>query len=206
MPPEEGGKRPPGVQPLEHRGWKGVPVTVNDAVYALCFIFPAYCANAVPVILGGGTPIDGGRAFWDGRPILGPRKTIRGFLAGLIVGTLVGVLEAQIFSGFPLVFSGFSQVFLSTLRNPLLGFTLSLGALVGDLAESFFKRRLGLPPGARLPVADQLDFVAGALLLSSLAVSPPSLPVALIILVVTPPIHLFTNGVAYRLGLKKEPW
>lgn len=41
---------------------------------------------------------------------------------------------------------------------------LSLGALIGDLTESFIKRRIGFPPGASLPVADQLDFVAGALL------------------------------------------
>ncbi|MEM2935709.1 MAG: CDP-2,3-bis-(O-geranylgeranyl)-sn-glycerol synthase [Candidatus Bathyarchaeia archaeon] len=163
-------------------------VPVAEVVYqALYFIFPAYCANAAPVIFGGGTPIDRGKTFRDGRPILGPRKTFRGFFAGLAIGTLVGLLQNP--------------------NNVLLGFTLSLGALTGDLVESFFKRRLNIPPGASFPVADQLDFIAGALLFS-LLVSPPSLTVETIavIVVITPPIHLLTNIFAYLLKLKKEPW
>jgi len=160
--------------------------SIAEVVYqALYFIFPAYCANAAPVIFGGGTPIDRGKTFRDGRPILGPRKTFRGFFAGLAIGTLVGLLQNP--------------------NNVLLGFALSLGALTGDLIESFFKRRLNLPPGASFPMADQLDFIAGALLFS-LLVSPPSLTVALVILVITPPIHLLTNIFAYLLKLKKEPW
>jgi CDP-2,3-bis-(O-geranylgeranyl)-sn-glycerol synthase len=151
---------------------------------AIYFIFPAYCANAAPVIFGGGTPIDGGKNFRDGHKIFGPRKTFRGFFAGLAVGTLVGFIIQ---------------------KNILLGFMLSFGALTGDLIESFLKRRLGRPPGASFPVADQLDFVAGALLFSVL-VSPPSLPTALAIVIITPPIHLSTNFFAYRLGMKKEPW
>ena len=169
----------------------GMALTVAELVFrALYFIFPAYCANAVPVIFGGGRPIDGGKNFRDGRPILGPRKTFRGFFAGLAVGTLVGFLQGY---------------FTRSLKATLLGFMLSLGALTGDLVESFIKRRLGHPPGASFPVADQLDFVLGALLFS-MAFSPPSLPVALTIVVVTPPIHLLTNFLAYLLGLKEEPW
>lgn len=160
--------------------------SITEIVYqALYFIFPAYCANAAPVIFGGGTPIDRGKTFRDGRPILGPRKTFRGFFAGLVIGTLAGLLQ----------------------NNFLLGFALSLGALTGDLVESFFKRRLNLPPGAPFPIADQLAFIAGALLLS-LLISPPPLTVevALVIVVITPPIHLLTNIFAYLLKLKKEPW
>jgi len=38
-------------------------VTIIDVGYALWFIFPAYCANAVPVIFGGGRPVDFGKIF-----------------------------------------------------------------------------------------------------------------------------------------------
>ena len=48
-------------------------------VEAVKFIFPAYCANAVPVMAGGGPPLDFGKAFWDGRPIFGKNKTFRGY-------------------------------------------------------------------------------------------------------------------------------
>ena len=34
-------------------------------VEALKFIFPAYCANATPVLAGGGTPMDFGKNFND---------------------------------------------------------------------------------------------------------------------------------------------
>jgi len=161
---------------------------IDTLIAALVFILPAYCANAIPVLLGGGRAIDGGIVLSDGRPIFGSHKTIRGFVSGLIVGTLVGF--------------GLSLV---TDYSVLLGFAVSLGALLGDLFEAFAKRRLGYAPGASLPVADQLDFVLGALLFSYF-VSPPSWQVTLVVLVITPPIHLLTNFCAYHLGVKKEPW
>lgn len=167
-----------------------------DLIYAMYFIFPAYCANAIPVIFGGGRPIDSGRKFLDGKPIFGAHKTFRGFFAGLLIGTLVGAIQGVIgeFSSMPL--------FDYSL---LLGFTTSLGALLGDLFESFIKRRLNLSPGALLPIVDQLDFVFGALLFSFF-VSPPLLTTVLLVIIVTPPIHLLTNFIAYLLGVKKTPW
>jgi len=161
----------------------------NPIIDALVFIFPAYCANAVPVIFGGGRRLDGGRLFADGKPILGSNKTVRGFVSGLVVGTLVG----------------FAMSLLNIGYSVLLGFVVSLGALSGDLGEAFVKRRLGFVPGAAFPVADQLDFVVGALVFS-LIVSPPSLLVAGVVVIVTPPIHLLTNFLAYHMGVKKEPW
>ncbi len=159
-------------------------------IEALKFIFPAYCANAIPVITGGGYPIDFGKNFFDGKPILGKNKTFQGFFSGLIIGTAVGLVESAFF--------GYSLLF---------GLLLSLGALFGDLAGAFVKRRLGLAPGELLPVIDQIDFIIGAILFSfffSLKNLFPELILA--VLIVTPPIHLLTNFVAYKLGLKNNPW
>jgi CDP-2,3-bis-(O-geranylgeranyl)-sn-glycerol synthase len=163
-----------------------------DIAYALYFIFPAYCANAAPVIFGGGRPIDADKTFIDGKPILGSHKTVRGFFAGLIVGTLVGFVQNTVY---PLYQS-----------NPLLGFALSLGALIGDLFDSFIKRRLGFPPGASFPILDQLDFIVGALLFSLMVPPLPPLNLILIIIVITPPIHLLTNVLAFLFGFKNTPW
>ena len=52
-------------------------------VEALKFIFPAYCANATPVLAGGGTRMDFGKNFYDGKRIFGNNKTFRGFFFGL---------------------------------------------------------------------------------------------------------------------------
>jgi CDP-2,3-bis-(O-geranylgeranyl)-sn-glycerol synthase len=157
-------------------------------IEALKFIFPAYCANAVPVLAGGGTKMDFGKNFFDGKRLFGNNKTFRGFFFGWAVGAAVGLVESFLF-GFPLLFC---------LLTPL-------GALLGDLFGAFLKRRLGIAPGGLLPVVDQIDFVIGAIVFS--------LPLALIgwelaatIMVLTPPIHLFTNFLAYKLKLKTNPW
>jgi CDP-2,3-bis-(O-geranylgeranyl)-sn-glycerol synthase len=162
----------------------------NLIVNAIIFILPAYCANATPVIAGGGLPIDLGRKFIDGKAIFGKNKTFRGFFVGLVVGTGVGLSESAVFN-YPLTF----------------GLLLSLGALFGDLAGAFLKRRLGIAPGNLLPIVDQVDFVVGALIFS-LLLSPSMLTweLALSVLLITPPIHLLTNFAAYKLGLKSNPW
>ncbi len=162
---------------------------VELIVESLILIFPAYSANAVPVVFGGGQALDFGKKFFDNRPVLGSHKTIKGFVAGLVIGTLVGVGESYLFPDY----------------SPILGFVLSLGALVGDLAGAFLKRRLGLLPGASLPVIDQIDFVLGALLLASAIYTVSPLMVGLIVLL-TIPIHILTNVLAYLAHAKRKPW
>ncbi len=161
---------------------------VTLIVEAMKFIFPAYCANAAPVIAGGGKPMDFGKNFLDGKRIFGKNKTFRGFFFGLAVGIAVGMVEWMLFD-YPFLFSVLSP----------------LGALLGDLTAAFLKRRLGIAPGGLFPIVDQIDFVVGALVLSlPLAILYWELAVAVII--ITPPIHLLTNFLAYKLKLKKNPW
>ena len=76
---------------------------------------------------------------------------------------------------------------------------------MGDLLGSFVKRRMNLKPGAHLPVSDQIDFVLVALLFG-LFVQPASPIAALIVIVLTAPIHFFVNFLSYLLRLKKSPW
>jgi CDP-2,3-bis-(O-geranylgeranyl)-sn-glycerol synthase len=157
---------------------------------ALKFIFPAYCANAIPVITGGGYPIDLGKKFLDGKPIFGKNKTYLGFFSGLVIGTAIGIAESALFDYYI-----------------LFGLLTSMGGLLGDLAGAFLKRRLGLAPGELLPIIDQVDFVIGAIFFSLLT-SPPTMTIELAIaaLIITPPIHLLMNFAAYKTGLKKNPW
>jgi CDP-2,3-bis-(O-geranylgeranyl)-sn-glycerol synthase len=87
---------------------------------------------------------------------------------------------------------------------------IPLGALLGDLTGAFIKRRLNIAPGGLLPVVDQIDFVVGAVVfalpLSLISWQGLSWEVAVVVLLITPPIHLFTNFLAYKLKLKKNPW
>jgi CDP-2,3-bis-(O-geranylgeranyl)-sn-glycerol synthase len=165
-------------------------------IQALKFIFPAYCANATPVLAGGGTKMDFGKNFIDGKRIFGNNKTFRGFFFGWAVGFLVGIME-----GFAFGFQNYPVLF-SVL--------IPLGALLGDLAGAFLKRRLNIAPGGLLPIVDQIDFVVGAVVFA-IPLAAENLfvvgwEVAVTVLVITPPIHLFTNYGAYKLKLKKHPW
>ncbi|NHV61122.1 MAG: CDP-2,3-bis-(O-geranylgeranyl)-sn-glycerol synthase [Candidatus Verstraetearchaeota archaeon] len=153
------------------------------ALSSFILISPAYVANSIPVVLKGKMPIDRGKTFVDGRRIFGDGKTIEGFLSGLLCGTLLG----------------------AAFGYPLHALLLSLGALVGDLIGAFIKRRLGMPRGHPAPILDQLDFIIGALAFVSV-IYPVSLEQFLFLVLVTPPIHLIANFIAYMLKLKSHPW
>ncbi len=158
---------------------------------ALKFIFPAYCANGTPVLAGGGPKMDFGKNFVDGKRIFGNNKTFRGFFFGWGVGFAVGIVEGLVFGfqNYPVLFS----------------LLIPLGALLGDLTGAFFKRRLGIKPGGLLPIVDQVDFVVGAIVFS-IPLAMINLPLGVTVMLITPPIHLFTNFLAYKMKLKKNPW
>jgi CDP-2,3-bis-(O-geranylgeranyl)-sn-glycerol synthase len=88
---------------------------------------------------------------------------------------------------------------------------LAFGALLGDMAKSFVKRRLGKDRGQSWPIADQYDLVAGAFLLM-LALDPAwlfaniTLPILIVILILTPILHRAVNIIGYLCRVKKEPW
>ncbi|MEE9237361.1 MAG: CDP-2,3-bis-(O-geranylgeranyl)-sn-glycerol synthase [Thermoplasmata archaeon] len=169
---------------------------------------PAYVANPAAVLFGGGTPMDFGRKWRDGRRLLGDGKTWRGFLGGGFSGVLVGSI--QWFST-PLWEGTFSP-FIRFL-GPV--FALSFGALLGDVLGSFLKRRMGMDKGSRAPVLDQYDFVLGALVLT--AVIFPSWVMfhyvlgeavfgLILIIVITPILHRTVNIIGYKIGKKEVPW
>jgi CDP-2,3-bis-(O-geranylgeranyl)-sn-glycerol synthase len=96
----------------------------------LKLIFLLVLANGVPILLNKwlgrryAWPIDGGMLFFDRRPLLGPSKTIRGFLGTVILTA---------FAAFILDFS------------IELGVLIGVSAMLGDLFSSFIKRRLKIP-------------------------------------------------------------
>ncbi|SHG50589.1 CDP-2,3-bis-(O-geranylgeranyl)-sn-glycerol synthase [Halobaculum gomorrense] len=172
---------------------------------ALWVMLPAYVPNNAAVLAGGGAPIDGGRT-WDGRRILGDGKTWR----GTAVGTIAGVALAVALNAVAGPVGAGAGVDLPSFP-PLAALGLALGAMLGDIGASFIKRRSGRERGAAFPGLDQLDFVVGALLLA-LALAPAwtvetfSLERLAVVVVATPLLHVLTNGIAYLIGVKNEPW
>nr|WP_227261437.1 CDP-2,3-bis-(O-geranylgeranyl)-sn-glycerol synthase [Salarchaeum japonicum] len=174
-------------------------------VTAMWVMLPAYVPNNAAVLAGGGAPIDGGRTL-NGKRVLGDGKTYRGTLFGVLAGFAVAAaldvlqLDATGLLGVSVPWFPFEAMV-----------ALPAGAMLGDILASFVKRRTGRERGASFPLLDQLDFVVVALALTAL-VDPAwfgryfTLDVLLAILVLTPLLHLATNGIAYQLGLKDEPW
>ncbi len=168
---------------------------LSSLLWAMWYILPAYVANGSPVLVGGGTPIDGGRVWRDEKRLFGDGKTWRGFFGGVFFGTLTGIIQYFI-----------TPEFYGSLKTAiLLAFLLSFGALIGDLIGSFLKRRANLPRGAPAIGLDQLGFLLSALALAYL-VKPLTAGQQLVVLILTPFIHWGANYFAYRMGWKSVPW
>jgi CDP-2,3-bis-(O-geranylgeranyl)-sn-glycerol synthase len=187
------------------------PVALEAIPQALWFFLPAFIANPMAVVFGGGSPIDGGRSLSDGQRMFGDGKTWRGLIGGTFSGAILGLLLSL---PFDLLGSSSSWSYGSPAVAFVSSAVLALGALLGDLAGAFVKRRLHLPRGAKASGHDQYDFVVGALVLS-LAVPSWSVPRffsgeglfgLLAIIVITPALHRAVNIVGYRMGKKHEPW
>ncbi len=175
--------------------------SIDTALMAVLFILPAYFANATPVLLGGGTPVDLRRNFFDGKRLFGDGKTLRGFAAGIAAGALIAALEAYFLPGTQFAFLPSPQLIL------LSGWALSLGTMLGDLAGSFIKRRLGMDRGNPSLVLDQLFFLFVALAFAyPFAAGLITIESFVFLVALTYVLHVGTNFAANKLGLKSVPW
>jgi len=176
---------------------------------ALWFFVPAYVANPMAVVFGGGTPIDFGRTLRDGERLFGDGKTWRGLIGGMASGATLGLALSSIVGPLAPTWS-FGAWHEALIASALLAF----GALLGDLVGAYLKRRMHKPRGAKAPGLDQYDFVVGALVL---AVLLPDWSVRrffsgdawlglVAIVVITPALHRAVNVLGYRMGRKHEPW
>ena len=178
---------------------------IYTLVEAIWLILPAYAANGLTPILGlrkGLHTIDGGRKFRS-QPLFGEGKTWEGLLFGAIMGGFIGLVEMLAYPSLP--FSTSPVPLNIVTMTPLLGFLLGLGAMLGDLGGSFIKRRLRIARGRPVPILDQLDFLAGALLFSLILVRLEAGWIVLLAFI-TFLVHIVANMMAYLLKIKKHPW
>ena len=155
-------------------------------------MLPVYAANMAPPFV----------RYWPGRvrPIserwLGSHKTWLGYAFAIVAATVVAALQSWLeWSGGRVDYAQWA----------LLGPACGLGAMLGDSAKSFVKRRLGIAPGQRWVPADQLDFVIGGMVALAFWVEWGALDVA-IVLGLTFGGALLVNRLAFAVGLKDVPW
>ncbi|MFH1510196.1 MAG: CDP-archaeol synthase [Candidatus Woesearchaeota archaeon] len=169
---------------------------------ALYFMLPAYIANMAPVFFRKvpvlNYPVDFNKAL-GGKPILGKNKTFRGFVFGTMFAVLTCFVQYLVNSEY-LTPSGVDYSYWL-----LLGFLLGFGALFGDAVKSFFKRRVGIPPGKPFIPFDQLDYSLGALLFVSM-VYLPIWQLSLAAVVSSFFLHIIAVKFAFCSGIRKERW
>jgi CDP-2,3-bis-(O-geranylgeranyl)-sn-glycerol synthase len=159
---------------------------------------PAFLKKALEKLA---VPIDGGKKL-QGREIFGKNKTWRGLVVGVATGVLVAGVQALLYYNFEF-FRRNTAVDYSQVNFVLLGALMGGGALAGDLIESFVKRRLNKPSGKPWFPWDQVDWILGALILSSMVYLPP-MDVAIVTIVLYIGVHLCSDRVVCWIGIKKR--
>ena len=174
-----------------------------EFVKALLIIFPAYAANGFPPLARGKNPIDFNKKWFDKNRIFGDGKTFEGFGFGVFAGFLVGALETYLFPDLNAYALQYGVQL--PMINLLVGFLIAFGALSGDLAGSFIKRRLNLKRGSDVPLLDQWNFIIGAVIFVYFF-TQITIWMFLIMLLITPIFHRIANYIAYKIKVKREPW
>ncbi len=156
----------------------------------LQFLLLIAVANGIPVLakklLGGSLawPLDGGATFFDGRPLFGSSKTLRGVVLSLLATPLAAWLLGLDWQ---------------------IGLLVACGAIAGDLFSSFIKRRLGLAPSSMALGLDQIPESLFPLLLSRWLVplSFIDILIAVTIFCVAAPI---LSRLFFHLRLRDQPY
>ena len=184
-------------------------MTFQFILSALYFFLPAYFANMTPPLVKKASlvkfldkPVDFNRKF-RGQPFLGPHKTWRGVILGILVGFLMVYFQKYLYR-----FSAVKNLSLlnyTQINILFFGILISSGAICGDLVSAFVKRRLGLKSGARFLPFDQTNYVLG----SYFFLTPffkIDIEAWLILFVLSFFLHIIFNRIGYHLKLHGAKW
>jgi len=167
---------------------------------------PGVFANTGPVLTKKlpflNYPLDFGLTI-NGKPLLGPKKTFRGLISGIIFSMAVMYIQYFIYK-----FTNLKHMHLvdfETVNFHLLAFLMGFGVITGDAFESFIKRRLNIPPSKSFIPFDQIDCAVGGLLFGRIAWAYPW-QYAAVTLVITFFIHVSGRHLAYYMGLCETKW
>jgi CDP-diglyceride synthetase len=178
--------------------WVFVPVLGAPALHAPVLTFD--------LLRGLKRPLDFGATI-GGRRLFGDNKTWRGAIV-----MLVGVVAATaLLSLWPWYWHHLPDG-IQDAGPWVYGLLLGLGVVLGELPNSFLKRRIGIAPGtqrrslggALFSLYDQADFVL-AIWVLLLPIWTMSVGEAAIAFAVVTAVHLLINVVGYAVGARTAP-
>ena len=168
----------------------------------LWLFLPAGCAN----MLAGLSkhirfldyPVDFAKT-WRGKRIFGDHKTWRGFFFGLLASLIMVYVQRELADQT----TNYNLINYQEINIYLFGLLAGLGALLGDLLRSFFKRRKDVAPGKIWFPWDQVDWIIGAIIFISFYI-PLSADRILTAIAVALIMHPLVNYICYLLKLQKN--
>lgn len=171
---------------------------------SMWFIAPAGFATIMPVLVRPvfnflAYPVDFNLKL-NGEPLFGKNKTWRGVIFATATGTLFFWFQQSMVD-----IPWFAHLSIIDYKSTTLwfGFLMGLGAIVGDLIKSFFKRRFRIPPGVSWFPFDQIDYVIGALVFTA-PIFFPGWRFSIELIVVGIVLHLLSNVIGHVMKLRKD--
>lgn len=161
-----------------------------DSVAIAQIVVLLMLANGAPVIgkliLGDrwATPVDFGLVMRDGHRLFGRSKTVRGILFAIVVTSVAAPLIGL---------------------DWLDGLVIATAAMIGDLASSFLKRRLGMESSSRATGLDQIpeSLLPALAAQSRLGLSYPDVAIVVLVFFVG---EVALSRILYRLKLRERPY
>ena len=177
----------------------GLPVFPTALVHGLCIKYDwLHFLNK---------PLDFGGRF-RGKRIFGDNKTWRGVVLYILCCTLGGAAQGRLLA------AGLAPDWLSLFdyrsKGFLIGLLIGLGMSLGELPNSFFKRRMDVAPGLKgrgalgvfFLVFDQIDMTLGIWVMLGF-LKWPSRQIFLLSLALTFVAHMGVSGAGYLLKMRK---
>ncbi len=158
-----------------------------QAFFALVLIG---AANTAPLVVAKwlgqrlSIPLDGHVRWFDGQPLFGKSKTVRGVLAGIFAPALLAPLLGH-----------------AAWHGVVIGAT----AMAGDLLSSFCKRRLRLAPSSQALGLDQIPEVLVPAVVSRTWFDLSLLDVVIVVAVFFC-LELMLSKLLYRAHLRDTPY
>jgi len=185
-------------------------LVISYYIFLLVLFLPTFIANAIPVLVKNipiikkyDEPISK-KYFWK-------NKTYRWFIFGTIFAILISILTFEYLDDFynyywdnsfiNNIYYQYYSVINSINIAIFTWFLQWFWALLGDLIESYIKRKVWKHPWSAWPFWDWVDYIIWSLVLFSIIFIPPIFGIIFLILF-SPLISFISNIISYFLWWK----
>ncbi len=167
---------------------------MNTLLQIIWLYLPSAFANMAPVIFHKCDFLN----ISINKKLFGKNKTYRGFFFGILISIIVVIFQRTLSAQA----QNIELLDYQNINIIIFGSLMGIGALLGDLLKSYFKRKLKIRPGKSFPMIDQIDWVIGSSVVLFFYISL-KLKFIIYSLIMLGVLHLLTNILSYKLKIRK---